>query len=225
MNLDVCIRKQIARPGGLFLLDVRFKTDARRVVIFGPSASGKTLTLNAIAGLITPDSGHVRMGEKTFFDAATRTDLPPSERRIGYVFQNYALFPHLTVRQNIGFGLKAGWRNPHRRSSSPAVDTWLEKLNLQDAAHQYPATLSGGQQQRVALGRALIAQPALLLLDEPFSALDPHLQTTTRQELNQLLHHLQIPIILISHDPEDTNTPGALILKMEHGKIVEEGMA
>lgn len=225
MTLDIRIRKAVPRPGGSFLLDVSFKTDATRVVIFGPSASGKTLTLNAIAGLMTPDSGHVRLGGKTFFDASMRHNLPPQQRRIGYVFQNYALFPHLTVRQNIAFGLNAGWRNPRRNSSSPAVDAWLEKLSLQDAAHQYPATLSGGQQQRVALARALIAQPGVLLLDEPFSALDPHLQAATRHELGQLLHQLQIPVILISHDPEDATTPGALILKMEHGKIVEEGTA
>lgn len=202
-----------------FNLRVECRSDSERIVIYGPSGAGKSLTLKAIAGLITPASGHIRLNGRTLFDAAAGINLTPQQRRVGYVFQDYALFPHLTVRQNIGFGLSRGWLNPRPAARREAVDYWLDSFNLQELAHQYPAQLSGGQRQRTALARALVAAPQALLLDEPFAALDPALRGKMRQELDQLQRRLRVPMILITHDPEDVRLLGQHVLHLRDGQI------
>lgn len=206
--LDIHIQKRL--PG--FTLDAALMTDAARIAIIGASGSGKTLFMQAIAGLYTPDGGHIRVNGATFFDVGH--NLPAARRNIAYLFQDYALFSHLTVAQNIAFGLRSGWRNPIRRSQPPEVAAWLERLHIAHIAEHYPAQLSGGQQQRTALARALIRRPALLLLDEPFSALDTGLRAEMRQLVADLQRDYHIPLILISHDPADAQALGDDIYQM-----------
>jgi molybdate transport system ATP-binding protein len=144
--------------------------------------TGKSLTLRAIAGLVTPEQGHVVVRGQTWYDANQHVCLPPPARKVGYLFQNYALFPYLTVAQNVTFGLGSGWRNPSRRKLPELARRWIEALELNGLANRSPSQLSGGQQQRVALARGLAPEPRLLL-DEPFAALDPPLRARMREEL------------------------------------------
>jgi molybdate transport system ATP-binding protein len=224
VHLDVDIRKTLRSGKRTFQLNVCFRSDHQRVVIFGPSGSGKSLTLGAMAGLLKPDSGHIVLGGEVVFDAARRINLPPQARRVGYLFQDYALFPHLNVRQNIAFGLRRGWFNPRPEQRSEAVEYWLEAFHLQHLAHQLPGELSGGQRQRTALARALVAQPSALLLDEPFAALDPGLRVHLRGELDRLQQRLRIPMVLITHDPLDAEVFGEHIVRLREG-AVDEGIA
>ncbi len=219
MRLDLDIRQTLRSGKRTFHLQVRFGSGSDRIVVFGPSGSGKSQTLKAIAGLTRPDSGHIRLDGTTLFDSAARINLAPQARQVGYLFQDYALFPHLTVRQNIGFGLKRGWLNPRRHDSCEAVDYWLDALHLSHLAHQLPHEISGGQRQRTALARALVAQPRALLLDEPFAALDPALRVMMRGELDELQQRLRIPMILITHDPEDVAAFGDDVLYLRDGTV------
>jgi molybdate transport system ATP-binding protein len=219
MQLDLDIRKTLRSGKHTFDLDVRLRCHHQRTVIVGPSGSGKTLTLKAIAGLMRPDAGHIRLDGRVLFDAAARTNLAPQAREVAFVFQDYALFPHLTVRQNIGFALTRGWMNPGRRSRHESVDYWLDALELAPLADHFPGEISGGQQQRTALARALASQPRALLLDEPFAALDPELRGAMREELLALQQRLQVPMVLITHDPEDAAVFGDQVLHMRHGRI------
>ena len=203
-----------------FSLQVKFKSTHARVVILGPSASGKTLTLKAIAGLLRPDRGIIRLGDTIVFDSENNVNVAPRHRRAGYVFQDYALFPHLTVRQNVAFPLSQTVMNPPKYRRCERVEKWLNKFELQGAADQYPATLSGGQRQRTALARALVAEPKVLLLDEPFSALDHDLQDKTRRELQRLLQTVALPVIMISHDPLDAEMFGETVVRMDGGRVV-----
>lgn len=221
MLLDFDIRKSVRSGKRVFDLQVRCNSNSRRIVIFGPSGSGKSMTLKAIAGLLKPDGGHIRLDRATLFDSAAGIDLRPQARKVAYLFQDYALFPHLTVRQNIGFGLFGGLRNPPNSRCLHAVDYWLDAFHLGHLAHQYPADISGGQQQRTALARALIAEPQALLLDEPFSALDPGLRERMRRELDDLQGRLSVPMILITHDPEDVAAFGDHVLCLTDGRIMD----
>lgn len=218
MLLDLDIRKTLTAGRQSFRLDVRLKTDSRRVVILGPSGSGKSLTLRAIAGLLRPDAGHIRLDGRVLFDAAARVDLAARRRQLAYVFQDYALFPHLTVRQNIAFPLLTGWLNPRRRQQVEQADHWCQAFQLGHVADQYPHELSGGQKQRTALARALVTQPRALLLDEPFAALDPPLRAHMRKELKELQQRLQVPMVLITHDPEDAEVFGDHVAELRDGE-------
>jgi molybdate transport system ATP-binding protein len=162
---DIAIHKKLPQ----FSLDVQLASQSERLALVGASGSGKSLTMQLLCGLLKPDGGHIRIGGETWFDA--HTDLPVQSRRAGLMFQDYALFPHLSVAQNIGFGLQTGWRNPGKKPHK-TVQQWLDTLQLAHVAHQRPGQISGGQKQRTALARALITAPKILLLDEPFSALD-----------------------------------------------------
>lgn len=219
MQFDLHIVKTVVSGQRQFALDVRLSTDSQRLVIFGDSGAGKSLTLKAIAGLITPEQGHIRVGGTTLFDTTAGINLAPQMRKLAYLFQDYALFPHLNVRQNIGFGLAHGWLNPDAQVRNVKVDYWLEAFQLQPVAHQFPHELSGGQKQRTALARALISQPKALLLDEPFAALDPALRIVMRKELDALQKSLQVPMILITHDPEDARVFGEQVLHLQDGRI------
>ncbi|WP_418320329.1 ATP-binding cassette domain-containing protein [Piscinibacter sakaiensis] len=219
MNFDVAIGKSVGSGPLRFDLRVRFASDAARTAILGPSGAGKSLTLQVMAGLLRPDAGHVRFRGQTCFDDAQGIDVPPRRRGFGYLFQDYALFPHLNVRQNVGFGLHKGWLNPRRCSADHAVDDWLELLELRDVAEQRPDELSGGQRQRTALARALVDSPRALLLDEPFSALDPALRERTRGELDALLKRVDIPIVLITHDPDDLKLFGEQTIVIDNGRL------
>jgi molybdate transport system ATP-binding protein len=222
--LDVDISKTLLSGQRTFQLHVRFRTDSQRVVILGPSGSGKSLTLKAIAGLARPDQGRIAVGGEVLFDSALGIDQPPQARRVGYLFQDYALFPHLDVRQNIGFGLARGWFNRRANAQCEVVDYWLDAFHLRKLAHQLPHELSGGQRQRVALARALATDPSALVLDEPFAALDPDLRTRLRAELARLQRHLGIPMVLVSHDPADAALFGEHVVRLRDGEP-EDGAA
>ncbi|HLW12164.1 MAG TPA: ATP-binding cassette domain-containing protein [Casimicrobiaceae bacterium] len=222
MPLTVDIRKTFVSAERRFTLDVSFATTNQRVVLFGPSGAGKSLTLQAIAGLQHPDEGTITLDGAALFDSARGIDLKPQLRRFAYLFQDYALFPHLNVRQNIAFGLHPGWLNPRARFRHPEVDYWLNALDLRGVAGNHPAQLSGGQKQRVALARALVAQPQLLLLDEPFSALDHALRQRMRRELSDLQTRLDIPMLLITHDPDDVAAFGDQVVQIIDGRVQPE---
>ncbi|MFM0484491.1 ATP-binding cassette domain-containing protein [Paraburkholderia strydomiana] len=221
MPLEVDIHKTFVSAERRFALDVAFTATTQRVVLFGPSGAGKSLTLQAIAGLLRPDEGKITLHGNALFDSKLNVDLKPQARKVAYLFQDYALFPHLNVRQNIGFGLQRGWFNPRARSSHAQIDYWLDALELRGVAGNYPAQLSGGQKQRVALARALVAQPQLLLLDEPFSALDSTLRQRMRLELSDLQTRLDIPMVLITHDPDDVAAFGDQVVQISGGRVRE----
>ena len=187
-------------------------------VLFGPSGAGKTTVLRLIAGLDTPDSGSIRCGDEVWYDgarAANRIDIAPQHRRVGYLSQDYAIFPHLTVRRNVAYSHAArGWD----------IDGLLSRFELSGLADRYPRQLSGGELQRVALARALAAQPRLLLLDEPLSALDAPTRLRMRGDLRQLLASVQVPAIVVTHDRIEALALGDSIAIMIDGKLRQTGV-
>jgi len=220
--LDIDIRLSLQDRQRRFELDLQFQSSAPVLALFGPSGAGKSLSLQAMAGLLKPISGHVRLGKRTLFDAARGINIAPARRRIGYLFQDYALFPHLSVRANIGFGLTS-WLQPRlKRADAAWVDTLLQRFELTAMADAKPAKLSGGQQQRVALARALACRPELLLLDEPFAALNPLLRQGLREQLKRLREEWQIPMVMISHDVEDVLALADVALVVEQGRVLRE---
>ena len=221
-RIDVSIALSVRDGTRRFDLAAEFVTDADFVALYGPSGSGKSLSLQAMAGLLRPAAGHVRIGGRTLFDAAAGVDLAPPARRIGYLFQHYALFPHLSVRENVGFGLTS-WRQRRLSAAQSAhVDALLDGFGLTSMAHSRPASLSGGQQQRVALARALACQPELLLLDEPFAALNPMLREALRGELQQVCRQAGIPAVMITHDVEDVLALAHVCYLYDEGRVVRQ---
>lgn len=208
----------IYRPLDGFTLDVHFSTDSPMSALVGPSGSGKTLTLRAVAGVFTPDTGRIVLDGEPLFDSERGIDLPPQARRVGYVPQQYALFPHLNVQENVGFGLRgvSAIERKHR------IGELLELVDLAGMEKRRVQQLSGGQQQRVALARALIVQPRILLLDEPFSALDSGIRQPLRNSLLELQQTLGFKALLVSHDPADAAIAGQQF-QFQHGQIVGDG--
>ena len=219
MNILVDIKKRLWSGRRVFRLEVAFASDKDFVVLFGPSGVGKSLTLQTIAGLTTPDEGRIVVGERTIFDSSLKIRVPARYRNVGYVFQDYALFPHLTVAQNVSFGLKRGWPWYLPLGERLRVEEVLEIFELTPLKYSLPRDLSGGQRQRVALARALIRRPSLLLLDEPFSALDALLRVKMRQELLRIKERFSIPVILITHDPEDVAALAETVVVYEPGRV------
>jgi molybdate transport system ATP-binding protein len=218
---DVQVARRFEHARRRFDLDVRFQSDAQRLVLFGPSGAGKSQTLRIMAGLTTADSGHVRTAGRTLVDHAARIDVPARDRGLAYVFQDYALFPHLNVAQNIAFGLGRGWRNPARKRIEAEAERWMKAFELMPLALHYPDQLSGGQRQRTALARALVAQPKALLLDEPFAALDSALRARLRDELADLQAELRIPLVLITHDESDVKHFGDEVVELREGQVLQ----
>ena len=216
---DIRLRKQLRHGASRFDLDVNISSSASRVVLYGPSGSGKTQTLRLIAGITAPDGGRVAVAGRVLFDDAAGVSLSPQQRRLAYVFQDYALFPHLSVRQNIGFATRRGWRNPSRVPRDARVDEWIERFHLQAVAGHLPHQISGGQRQRTALARALINEPTALLLDEPFAALDKSLREQLRAELLQLQQTLRLPLLLITHDDEDVASLAEQVVQLADGRV------
>jgi ABC-type sulfate/molybdate transport systems ATPase subunit len=195
--------EDIVVPLRAFSLRLTLEVDAA-IALVGPSGAGKTTVLRAIAGLVRPESGRITSGGNVWFDAAKDVSLPPDRRRVGLVFQDYALFPHLSVRQNIEYAR-------HR-----SADEYLDRFSIRHLERARPPDLSGGERQRVALARALARDPDVLLLDEPLSALDTHTKAGVRSELHDVLRGLGIPVLLVTHDFED-----AAALADRVGVIVE----
>lgn len=219
--IDARIRKSFpaGRESHPFTLDLHIATAAGAAVLFGPSGAGKSLTLDAIAGFSRPDSGRILIDDVLLFDAAAQVNLPPRRRHCGYVFQSSALFPHLTLRQNLAF---AALRLP-RLERTRKVGEMLEQFHLAHAAGRKPSELSGGQRQRGSIARALLAQPRLLLLDEPSSGLDNLL----REELYALLHEVRstfrMPILLVTHDLDEAIALGDEMFVLNNGLLLQSG--
>jgi molybdenum ABC transporter ATP-binding protein len=197
-----------------FRLAVDLAVGAETVALVGPSGAGKTSVLRMIAGLLRPERGRVVLDDEVWLDTSTATDLPPERRRVGLVFQEYALFPHLSVRANVAFGRGA------RR-----VDELLDRLRIGHLADQRPHLLSGGERQRVALARALARDPAVLLLDEPLSALDAHTRAAVRAELYDVLREAGLPTLIVTHDFEDAATLADRVGVIVDGRILQLGAA
>lgn len=221
MNIDINIKKRISARNRVFDLNVQLRADTNRLVLFGPSGFGKTLTLHAIAGLLRPDAGTIAFNDCILFDSGKNINLASRDRRIGYVFQNYALFPHLTVRENMVFGLKKRlWGMTSHEDEK--LEEFLDVFRLQEVSGCFPRDISGGQAQRVALARALIRKPELLLLDEPFSALDPYLRKKIRGEFQNLIDRFNISVILITHDYDDLSAFADVVAIYTEGRIKKQ---
>ncbi|CAA2107998.1 ABC transporter ATP-binding protein [Variovorax paradoxus] len=220
--IDVDLKLSVKDGARRFDLAVRFQTDVPFAALYGPSGAGKSLTLQAIAGLLHPASGHVRLDGRTLYDSAQGIDVPAPARRVGYLFQDYALFPHLSVRENVSFGLTAWHRRKPPAKDAERVQALLESFGLAALADSRPQNLSGGQQQRVALARALACEPQVLLLDEPFAALNPMLRTELRNELAQVRRQWGIPVLMITHDIEDVLALADVAFVYKDGQVVRE---
>jgi molybdate transport system ATP-binding protein len=219
MTWNVAVTKTLRHDQARFELDVRFASPHRRLVLFGPSGVGKTQTLKLIAGITQPDSGRVQVAGHTLYDSERGVNLPARQRRLGFVFQDYALFPHLTVRQNIAFARRRGWLNPSARQQDEVAERWIRDFHLEAVAGLYPTQLSGGQRQRTALARALAHEPAALLLDEPFAALDQRLRLRLRGELADLLAQVRLPMLLITHDEGDLRALADEVVHLQDGRV------
>lgn len=225
--LNIAITKRFRSRLSSFMLDVAFDLgqECRRAVFFGPSGSGKTLTMQCIAGLAMPDSGHIAVNGRMLFDSAANIRIPAQNRHMGYMLQDYALFPHFTVLQNVAYSHTGLWcAHVGSREKEKAIAV-LERFGMAAYWRHYPAELSGGQKQRVALARAINSQPALMLLDEPFSALDPLLREHMRAEMLQMLDksghdpaNSGCPAIIITHDPEDVAAFAGTVIIYKRGQ-------
>jgi len=216
--IDIRLQLSVSDARRRFELDIAFATDAPFVALYGPSGAGKSLTLQAMTGLLPVQAGHVKLNGRTLLDTTARINLAPEARGVGYLFQHYALFPHLSVRDNIAFGLTS-WRQRLKADDAARVDALIESFGLTAMARSKPATLSGGQQQRVALARALACQPQVLLLDEPFAALHTTLRRQLRAELREVQQRLGIPAVLVSHDPEDVVALADDVFLLDGGSV------
>ncbi|HPJ01565.1 MAG TPA: ATP-binding cassette domain-containing protein [Candidatus Limiplasma sp.] len=214
MALEVNIRKKL----GSFTLDVAFSAKAEWMGILGASGCGKSMTLKCIAGIETPDAGYIRYNGRTLFDSAQKINLPPRLRRVGYLFQSYALFPHMTVLKNIMIGIPRSETNP-----MSVAEQAMERLCLQGLASKRPDQLSGGQQQRVALARLLASQPDMILLDEPFSALDSHLKWKLEQELTQAMSSFRGTLLMVSHNRDELYRMCETLCVFDNGHIDAAG--
>ena len=215
MSLEVAIEKQISG----FRLVVEFKAARVPIGLLGPSGSGKSMTLRTIAGLETPDRGRIVLHGRVLFDSARGINVPPRERRVGLLFQNFALFPHLTVAENIAFGLR---RFP-KPEQARRVEQQLAAAHLDGLARRYLASLSGGEQQRVALARALAVEPEALLLDEPFSALDTHLRSALERQLREMLGDYRGSTVFVSHNLEEAYRVCGDIVVLADGSVAANG--
>jgi molybdate transport system ATP-binding protein len=219
--IEARIRKTFAprRDSSGFSLDLEFQTRAGVTVLFGPSGSGKTLTLDSLAGFVRPDQGRILLDGALLFDGETGVHLAPQARRCGYVFQNYALFPHMTLRQNLSFAAERIPRlERHRR-----VNEMLERFHLAEAAGRRPHEVSGGQRQRCSIARALIGDPRLLLLDEPAQGLDAPLRAEFYDMLRQVRAEFQTPVLLVTHDLEECFELGEDMIVLRDGRVAQTG--
>jgi molybdate transport system ATP-binding protein len=214
------IRKTFPAAERAFSLDVEFTADLGFTILFGASGAGKTTVLDSIAGLSTPNEGRITIGDLVFFDAAASVNVPVSRRGVGYVFQDLALFPHLTVEQNIRYGLS----NLPRSAAQERSTELLRSFRIEHLRRQRPAEISGGERQRVALARALVTDPVVLLLDEPLAALDVATKSTILHDLRHWNQRHQIPILYVTHSREEVFALGERVLVLDAGRIIAQGV-
>jgi len=220
-TLEVFARKRYRdRSASRFALDIRFAVPAGITILFGSSGAGKTTTLGCIAGLVTPDDGRIRVGGRVLFDAAARIDVDVSRRSVGYVFQDLALFPHLSVERNVRYGL----RGIEEAERERRVGEILASFRIASLRGHLPGEISGGERQRVALARALVTRPAVLLLDEPLSALDAATKGRIVDDLRAWNRARRIPILYVTHSREEVFALGERVLVLERGRVMAEGL-
>jgi molybdate transport system permease protein len=214
-SLDVEIKKELEQ----FELDVRLRAGSAAIGLLGASGAGKTMTLRTIAGIVSPDRGRIVLNNRVLFDDAAGVNVPAAKRKIGVVFQDYALFPHMTVAENVGFGLR-GQSAQERRAR---VQKQLERMHIAELADRNPAEISGGQRQRVAIARCMAIEPDALLFDEPFAALDPHLRRQTEEQLRETLAGYNGAVIFVTHDMEEAFRFCTDLLVLDQGKVIARG--
>ena len=213
MSLIVDITRQL----GAFTLDVQFEAENGVTCLLGASGCGKSFTLKCIAGIEKPDRGYIELDGKVLFDSEKHINLPPQKRQVGYLFQNYALFPNMTVRQNILCGLN---REKDRAVKEKRLNEIIRLMQLDGLENHKPAQLSGGQQQRTALARILVNEPRMLMLDEPFSALDAHLRDSLKIELRDMLQEYGKEVLMVTHSREEAYNMSRKIAVMDRGKLL-----
>lgn len=211
--LNASIRKELPN----FTVDIELRFDNGILVFFGPSGSGKSTILNCLAGLQKPSAGRILLNNRVFFCKQQRINVPARQRRIGYVFQDYALFPHLTALQNVEYGLKAS--GVERQTADEKAQQYLALVGLQEEQHKYPEMLSGGQKQRIALARALANEPGVLLLDEPLSHLDPESRSQLQLELKELQEKTGVTMLLVTHNMTEAALLGHKVSFLRRGTI------
>jgi molybdate transport system ATP-binding protein len=218
-ELEVRIRKRFLNPEGSFHLNVHFRALAGFTILFGASGAGKTTLLDCIAGLSNPDDGRIVVGGEDTYDSESKRNLPAWKRRIGYVLQDLALFPHMTAEQNVEYGLRQ-LDTAERRTRSRAM---LQAFRIDHLRDRRPAQISGGERQRVALARALVTEPRALLLDEPLAALDRPTKSQILADLRQWNQHYRVPILFVTHSREEVFALGQEVIVLDAGKIVAQG--
>ncbi|MDB5619730.1 molybdenum ABC transporter ATP-binding protein [Tardiphaga sp.] len=213
------LRVDVFKKLGEFTVEVAFASEGRVTGLFGTSGAGKTSLVSMIAGLVRPDRGHIAINGDTLYDGAAGLDVPPHRRRIGYVFQDARLFPHLNVAQNLDYG-----RRMNRLAQDPAQEARINKLlDIGDLLDRRPGDLSGGERQRVALGRALLSRPRLLLLDEPLGALDEERKAEILPYLVRLRDEADIPMVYVSHDADEMRQLASDVVMLKRGRVAAFG--
>ncbi len=218
-TLTAALRKSFSSTESKFCLDVEFSAAPGFTLLFGPSGSGKTSLLDCVAGLTVPDAGRIALDRHLLFDADTRVNVPVARRKVGYVLQDLALFPHLNVEQNIAYGLV----HLSRATRQQRVSSVLQEFRIDHLRQQRPTKISGGERQRVALARALVTDPRVLLLDEPLAALDAPTKARVLDDLRRWNQEHRIPILYVTHSREEVLALGERVLVMEKGNIVAQG--
>ena len=235
--LQVSIRKQLGaerrsgsgsdgrETGKPFRLDVEFTAPSGVTILFGHSGSGKTTCLRAVAGIVTPDEGRISLDGRLYFDSASGVNLPIQRRRVGFVFQDYVLFPHLTAEQNVAYGIRAGeYGGGHSKAARrERARELLSLLGIEYAARQYPRELSGGESQRVALARALASDPAIVLLDEPLSAVDAKTRARLLVEIKATQRRTGIPFLYVTHSVAEVAEIGDHLIVLNDGRVIRQG--
>jgi molybdate transport system ATP-binding protein len=218
-GLEVAVR---LRRGAL-VLDLELVAAGPPLAIVGPNGAGKTSALLAMLGILRPQAGRIRLAGTVLLDVEAGVDLPPEDRGIAYMPQDYALFPHLSAQRNVGFALACLEPAPARTQRREQARALLAELGIGSVADRLPATLSGGERQRVALARALARQPRALLFDEPFAALDAGGRGDLRRQLRERLRQLELPAVVVTHDRADVEALGAEVVVLEAGRVVQRG--
>jgi molybdate transport system ATP-binding protein len=214
------VQARVSHQAGGFALDVDFEAPPGVTVLFGPSGSGKSTTLAAIAGLVRPTSGRIALGPEAWFDRAARVDVPVHRRRVAFVFQSLALFPHMSAIANVVYGMD---RSLDRRAREDRARALLDRLRAGHLADRRPATFSGGEAQRVALARALATSPRVILLDEPFSALDRELRVELIADLRDFIRELDVPVLFVTHHRAEARALGERVVLLEKGRVERIG--